>query len=486
MKNTLCLFALLFPILFFSQSQLGQDIDGISSYSYFGSRLAFSADGETLATGASFNDNNGTNTGLVQVYRYQNGFWSQIGQNIYGQNDLNYLGNVALSSDGNILAVGASGNFMNGGGYAQVYEFENGFWSQIGNDIPNEFVNDDSIGISLSSDGTVFAIGAPENYNNGESRGHVRVYENIANNWIQIGNDIDGENQYDDFGQRLVLSSNGDILAVGGYQNDGNGADSGHVRVFENISGTWLQLGSDIEGEAAGDLFGISLALSSNGSILAVGGSKNGGNGLDSGHVRVFEKLDGNWSQIGTDIEGDAIGDEFGSSVSLSSDGSILSVGAMRNDENGTDSGHVRIFINIGGSWVQFGNSIKGESTQDEFGITNSISSNGQILAVGGWLNDGGGNYSGHIRVYDISSLLGVDEVFTSPLKVFPIPAQDIITIIMEDPSSLTKLNLLNIEGKQIKSSFTSSINVSNLTSGTYILEVLTTKYRVHKKVIIN
>ena len=76
--------------------------------------------------------------------------------------------------------------------------------------------------------------------------------------------------------------------------------------------------------------------------IIAIGGQYNDNNGLDSGHVKVFENIAGTWTQIGSTIEGENVGDEFGSSVSLSSDGSILSIGAMRNDGNGTDSGHER------------------------------------------------------------------------------------------------------------------------------------------------
>ena len=64
---------------------------------------------------------------------------------------------------------------------------------------------------------------------------------------------------------------------------------SGHVRVFENQSGNWMQIGNDIDGESAFNSFGISISLNSNGTILAVGASRNDGNGIDSGHVRVFQ-----------------------------------------------------------------------------------------------------------------------------------------------------------------------------------------------------
>ena len=69
---------------------------------------------------------------------------------------------------------------------------------------------------------------------------------------------------------------------------NGNGFDSGHVRVFEWSGSSWQQLGEDIDGEAARDDSGRSLALSDNGKILAIGATHNDGNGNNSGHVRIY------------------------------------------------------------------------------------------------------------------------------------------------------------------------------------------------------
>jgi len=49
------------------------------------------------------------------------------------------------------------------------------------------------------------------------------------------------------------------------------------------------------------------------------------------------------WTQVGSDIDGETAGDRFGSSVALSSDGSTVAIGAYLNDGNGTDAGHVRL-----------------------------------------------------------------------------------------------------------------------------------------------
>ncbi len=109
--------------------------------------------------------------------------------------------------------------------------------------------------------------------------------------FTQLGSDIDGEAAYDYSGRTLSLNSDGTIVAIGAYGNDDNGSSSGHVRVYEWNSGSssWVQKGSDIDGENAGDFSGISVSLSSDGTIVAIGANRNGGNGSYSGHVRVYK-----------------------------------------------------------------------------------------------------------------------------------------------------------------------------------------------------
>ncbi|HBN03139.1 MAG TPA: hypothetical protein DD396_03765 [Bacteroidetes bacterium] len=99
-------------------------------------------------------------------------------------------------------------------------------------------------------------------------------------------------------GFQYPLSSNGSIVAIGAPENASNGTDAGHVRIYKNISGTWTQLGSDIDGESAGDYSGVAVSLSSDGSTVAIGAMLNGGNGADAGHVRVYTIGTANVSEI--------------------------------------------------------------------------------------------------------------------------------------------------------------------------------------------
>ena len=194
------------------------------------------------------------------------------------------------------------------------------------------------------------AIGAEYNDGNGSASGHVRIFQWIesASTWTQVGADIDGEARSDFSGSSVSLSSDAKTVAIGAEFNDGNGARSGHVRIFQwtESASTWTQVGADIDGEASDDESGFSVSLSSDGKTVAIGAVGNDGNGSRSGHVRIFQWTESTsaWIQVGADIDGEERGDLSGKSVSLSSDGKSVAIGSEDNDGNGTRSGHVRIF----------------------------------------------------------------------------------------------------------------------------------------------
>ena len=81
-------------------------------------------------------------------------------------------------------------------------------------------------------------------------------------------------------------------MAIGAIENDGNGSNSGHVRIYEYSNGKWDQLGEDIAGEATGDQSGYSVSLSADGGRVAIGAIENDGNGSNSGHVRIYELIE--------------------------------------------------------------------------------------------------------------------------------------------------------------------------------------------------
>ncbi|MCB0376400.1 MAG: hypothetical protein KDD04_10815, partial [Sinomicrobium sp.] len=273
-----------------------------------------------------------------------------------------------------------------------------GQWTQQGADINGEAVNNYSgSSVSLSNDGSRIAIGAYGNADNGVFSGHVRIYEFNGANWMQLGADINGEAADDRSGWSSSLSGDGSRVAIGAYWNDGGGNNSGHVRIYEFNGVNWVQLGTDINGAGAGGQSGWSVSISDNGSRVAIGAPQNSGGGAVSGHVRIYEFNGVNWVQLGTDIDGEAAGDWSGYSVSLDSNGNRVAIGAIYNDGGfGGGSGHVRIYEYNGANWVQLGNDIDSERPDDEFGSSVSISDNGNRVAIGAPQNDDNGTASGH------------------------------------------------------------------------------------------
>ena len=257
-----------------------------------------------MAIGADWNDGAASSAGHVRIYKNIGGTWTQLGSDIDGAGWSSYFGHdLALSSDGSIVAIGGWGNDSNSlssNGYAQVYEYDNtsDSWTQVGSTIYGTWATRSGTSLSLNSDGTILAIGAPYYDPPGESSfsnsGQIRVFErddaNATLGWTQIGSDIYGEEYNDLFGRSVELNSDGSILAAGGYDNTYQ-VGSGVVRVYENIGGTWTKIGIDIFGEASGDESGAetsSIALNSDGNIMVIGANSQSNS---SGYTRVFEKL---------------------------------------------------------------------------------------------------------------------------------------------------------------------------------------------------
>jgi hypothetical protein len=404
---TLLLFV---PLIGFSQywQQQGQDIDGEAANDYSGASVSMNAAGDRVAIGAHYNDGNGFNAGHVRIYAWNGTSWTQQGQDIDGEASGDRFGaSVSMNHVGDRVAIGAyyndgvNGNFS---GHVRIYEWSGSAWVQLGLDIDGEAYDDQSgLSVSMNAAGDRVAIGAPENDGNGSNAGHVRIYEWNGTLWTQQGQDIDGEAPNDYSGYSVSMNAAGDRVAIGAPENDGNGSNAGHVRIYEYSGGSWTQLGSDIDGEAAGDWSGYSVSMNSIGDKVAIGAHYNDGNGSNAaGHVRIYAWNGTSWTQQGQDIDGEAGGDNSGASVSMNHVGDRVAIGAYDNDGvNGSYSGHVRIYEWSGSAWVQLGPDIDGEATSDYSGYSVSMNAAGDRVAIGAHYNDGNGSNAGQVRIYN-------------------------------------------------------------------------------------
>ena len=413
-------------------TQLGADLDG-TPREVFGT-VSLSSDGMTMAVGGFAAD---YQRGVVRVYNWSasNSAWLQIGADIRGVQSGEASGySLALSDDGTRLAIGAGRNDNGNGvdaGEVRVFQWDGTTWGLLGDSIIGDAAGDNfGAHVDLSADGGILAVTGPSNDSNGENSGHAKVFswDPVASAWRQIGESIKGEGIEDKMGSwNVSLSASGLTIAVGAWRNDGAGEDSGHTRVFDWDGLHWTQRGSDIDGAAAGDRSGTSVSINSAGTILAIGAPFNDAINENSGHVRVYEWSETSllWVQKGQDIEGeaavceadkdytdtdgdgvvDSCGDESGWSSSLSGDGLVLAVGAWKNDGNGDQSGHTRIYAWRDQTlrWEQVGADLDGESPGDQSGWKTALSRNGSVLAVGAWGNADGGYQAGHVRVFDIA-----------------------------------------------------------------------------------
>ncbi|MFY0629142.1 MAG: hypothetical protein JXR05_02105, partial [Flavobacteriaceae bacterium] len=374
---------------------------GYAEGDQYGYSVAINANGTRFIAGAINNDAGADNAGNARVYELVNGTWTQLGPSINGLaiNDLSGF-SVSISDDGTRVAIGSP--FSNGGsddmGRVRIYQYNttSNNWDQVGSDIIGEFSHDESGGaVSLNANGTHVAIGAKRNDGvAANSAGHVRIYQESGGVWTQLGDDIDGEAAEDQSGFSVSLNDLGNYVAIGAPNNDGSGSNSGHVRVYRHIPGAdeWVQVGADINGQATDDQFGYSVSINGNGTIVAIGGRRHS----PGGHIQVYEFSGGTWNQLGSDIEGETSGEWFGFSVSISADGTYLVGGARRNN---SDTGKARIFKYESGDWVQVGADIVGEAIDDFLGFSASISANANTVIVGAPNNDTNGSNSGQVKV---------------------------------------------------------------------------------------
>ena len=327
--------------------------------------------------------------------------WVQVGNDIDGENPGDWSGHsTALSSNGAVVAIGAP--FNNGGGsdagHVRVYFNAGGGWEQRGSDLDGSAAGYQfGFAVSLSADGNILAVGAnrADGVNGGNS-GRVYVFQWISNTWQRLGSMLDGAGALDEFGNSVALSDSGTILAVGAWGNDAGGSNAGHVRVFAWTGTDWTQRGNNLLGSSPGDQFGNSVSLSSDGSIVACGGDQPFNDG--PGYVTIYRWSGSAWQRQGSTLMGFSPNDRVGQSVSLSGDGSIVAVGTdLRNSGFGN---YVVVYQYDGTDWVQIGQTIRGD---DGFGFSLSLSFDGKTILIGGYRNDSNMMHSGHALVFRLS-----------------------------------------------------------------------------------
>lgn len=293
--------------------------------------------------------------------------------------------------------------------------------------------------VSLSDDGDTLAVAATAedsaatgvngdaSDNSASSAGAVFVYARTANGWVpQAYIKASNTDADDGYGRSVVLSGDGNTLAVNGYfedggiggingdENDNSRAGSGAVYIYSRSGSTWTQTAYIKSDTPLGfHLFGNHLSLSYDGNVLVAGAVQDdsGAAGVfptyrltgtvnEAGAAYVFERssaIGGVWAQTAY-LKSSNPGslDYFGGRVAVSRDGSTIAVSAqgeasnatgINNDQTNnslTRAGAVYVFVRGGASWQQQAYvKASNPDAQDNFGSGLSFSVDGNVLAVG-------------------------------------------------------------------------------------------------------
>ena len=433
------------------------DLFGVSvALSGDGSTLAVGANREASASrgvGASDADNFLADSGAVYVFSRSEGAVEQqayVKASNSGAGD-GFGSSVAVSADGSTLAIGAPfeasaatgidgdqvDDSFEGSGATYVFARRGDSWEQQAYIKASNADADDFFGtsVALSADGSTLAVGADGA--DGSSRGvdgdpsdaeaseagAVYLLTRSGGVWEeQALLKASNAEAWDHFGASVALSADGNTLAVGaawedsattgvdGDQNDDSMPYAGAVYVFGRDGAAWQQRAYLKPAQNdGGDNFGSAVALSADGNLLAVGavGDDSAATGIDgdandnsmpfAGAAYLFERDGSSWQQQAyLKASNTDEGDEFGYHLSLSGSGNTLVVGAAleastargfdgdQYDNSAPEAGAVYVFSRDAGPWGQRA-FIKAPSSDagDRFGWSMALSTDGDLLLVG-------------------------------------------------------------------------------------------------------
>lgn len=329
---------------------------------------------------------------------------------------------VALSADGNTAAVGGIGDNVFEGAL-WIFTRTNGIWEQQG----PKLVGTGAVGaaysgasVAISADGNTVALGG---YGDNSNQGAVWIFTRTGNVWLQQGTKLVGTGNTGAawIGWSVALCADGNTLIAGGrYDNVNQGA----AWIFLRNNGVWSQQGNKLFGTGVtGNAFqGVSVAISADGNTAAVGGTQDN---MGMGATWIFTRTNGIWSQQGNKLIGTTsyINNQQGCAVALSADGNTLAVGGQ-----GYNSfiGATWIFTRTGGLWSQQGSPLTGFGNQgnSQQGTSVALSADGHTLAVGGHQDASKGavwmfNRSGNNWTQFGNKLLGSGAVGTTGVQGF-------------------------------------------------------------------
>ena len=261
----------------------------------------------------------------------------------------------------------------------------------------------DHFGITVSISGDTAVVGATRDDHAGIFSGSAYVFVGSGTSWTQQAKLTASDAALgDDFGRSVSIS--GDTVVVGAIGDDDVGTifggNSGSAYVFVRSGTIWTQQAKLTASDAAElDQFGISVSIS--GDTALVGAFKDDDVGSESGSAYVFVRSGTTWTQQAKlTASDDAAGDQFGFSVSISGDTSLMAAIGDDGEVFGLNgSGSAYVFVRSGATWTEQAQLTASDAARaDRFGASLSIS--GDTVVVGVASDDDPGFDSGSAKVF--------------------------------------------------------------------------------------
>jgi hypothetical protein len=261
---------------------------------------------------------------------------------------------------------------------------------------PSDGEADDEFGYSVAIAGDYALVGAHYDIDDGKASGSAYIFTWNGISWNeQTKLTASDAAAYDGFGESVAIA--GEYALVGAIGNDDNGTDSGSAYIFKRDGSLWNEQAKLTASDAAaGDRFGLSVAIA--GDYALVGAIGNDDNGTDSGSAYIFKRDGSSWNEQAKLTASDAAAyDLFGLSVAI--DGDYALVGAPYDNDNGTDSGSAYIFKRDGSLWNEQAKLTASDAAAgDRFGQSVAIA--GEYALISAYADDDRGNNSGSAYIF--------------------------------------------------------------------------------------
>ena len=280
-------------------------------------------------------------------------------------------------------------------GAAYVYRRQNDAWVLEAKLAPSDGQTGDSFGyaVAISGDGTTIAVSSVSEDPGHPIPGFVYVFVRSGSSWVQQKKLLPPvENSLNSFGNSIAVSSDGNTLAVGQYMGDPTTNGAGVVYIYVRTGTVWVEQ-AKLKVSDASDHFGRSVSLSNSGNDIAIGAI---------GRAYVFTRSGTAWSQQAQlTASNETYGNAFGSSVSISGDGSTVLIGDQTDNTYGHLGGAAYVFTRSGVNWSQHSKLLPIDATGgNHFGNSVSINDNGSVCGIGVYLSDEKGTDSGSVDIF--------------------------------------------------------------------------------------